>query len=55
MNAKRMNFATQRTRLVRKPEVTFLQEFGYAVFDDCAVFTVVSGASSARTEGRRLF
>jgi len=55
MNVKRMDLTTQRTRLVREPEVTLMQEFGYAVFDDCAVFTVVSGALSALTEGRRFF
>jgi hypothetical protein len=55
MNVKRVDFTTQRTRLMREPEVTLMQEFGYAVFDDCAVFTVVSGASSARTEERPFF
>jgi len=40
---------------VCEPEVTLLQEIGYAVFDGCVVFTVVSGAPSAQTEERRFF
>jgi len=47
MYMKLMDFSTQRARLLFESEMTFLQEFGYAIFD-CVVFTVISGASSGR-------
>ena len=45
MYMKLMDFSTQRARLLFESEMTFLQEFGYAIFD-CAVFTVILGAPS---------
>ena len=47
MNTQRMHVPTQPTRLAFKSEMTLMLEFGYAVFDDCVEFTVVSGAQSA--------
>ena len=54
VHVQSMDLSTQRAGLAKETVVAFLLEFGYAVFDDCAVFTVVSGAPSVGRRGAPL-